>query len=273
VRHGEWRQRDSGVELSLGRESTSAIRATVEAALERLGGEGGWLDPDDVDRILRSAGLRTPTTIVAPTVEDAKRAAAEIAGPVVLKVISEDALHKSDVGGVLLGVEGDEQVASGFEQVTGVVPTHEGVLVQELIPGGHEVLVGMAQDPNFGPLVVFGLGGVYVELLKDVSFRLHPITDTDAGEMISETRSHKLLEGYRNNPEGDVEALQDALQAVSALIAVVPELQEMDLNPVKVLRPGEGVCVVDARMRVEPVPPERMPGMRDLPGVTTNRPV
>jgi acyl-CoA synthetase (NDP forming) len=122
-------------------------------------------------------------------------------------------------------------------------------------------------------MVVFGLGGVYVELLRDVSFRLHPITDVDAHEMITETRSFKLLEGYRNNPEGDVPALEEALQKVSALISVVPELVEMDLNPVKVLPPGNGVCVVDARMRIAPVAPGRMPAMRDLPGVTSNPPV
>ena len=165
------------------------------------------------------------------------------------------------------------EVTRGFDQVTGVVNSYEGVLVQEMIPGGHEVLVGMAQDPNFGPLVVFGLGGVYVELLKDVAFRLHPLTDVDAHEMIRETKGYQLLEGYRNHPEGDVLALEDALQRVSALISAVPELMEMDLNPVKVLPPGQGICVVDTRMKVQRVAPARMPQMRDLPGVTSNPPV
>jgi acetyltransferase len=210
---------------------------------------------------------------VAGSREEAVDRARSIEGPVVLKVISDDALHKSDVGGVLLGVEGDGAVAAGYDEVTKVVATHEGVLVQEMISGGHEVLIGMAQDPNFGPMVVFGLGGVYVELLKDVAFRLHPITDTDAHQMITETRSYKLLEGYRNNPEGDIAALEEALQRISALIDVFPELMEMDLNPVKVLPPGEGICVVDARMRVERVAPSRMPAMRDLPGVTGRPPV
>jgi acetyltransferase len=114
---------------------------------------------------------------------------------------------------------------------------------------------------------------VYVELLKDVAFRLHPITELDAREMIAETKSHQLLLGYRNTPEGDVPALEEALRQVSALIAAMPELMEMDLNPVKVLPPGEGVCVVDARMRIAAVPPARQPTMRDLPGVTSNPPV
>ena len=270
VRHGEWRARDPGVEMRLDDDSVTAIREVINSALSRLGGEGGWLDPNEIDECLRHAGLRTPRTRVATSLTDAQQAARDIGGPVVLKVISDDALHKSDLGGVVLGVVGDEDVSTAYERVTSVVPSYDGVVVQEMIEGGHEVLIGVAQDPNFGPLVVFGLGGVYVELLRDVSFRLHPITDTDAGEMITETRSHTLLEGYRNSPQGDVPALEEALQRVSALITVVPELMEMDLNPVKVLTPGDGVCVVDARMRVERVAPERMPAMRDLPGVTTN---
>ena len=270
VGHGAWRERDPGGEMKIEEGSATSIRKVIDTALNRMGEEGGWLDPDEIDKCLRLAGLRTPITRVARNAAEAQQAARDIGGPVVLKVISDDALHKSDVGGVLLGIDGDEAVSTGYDKVTSVVPSFQGVLVQEMIHGGHEVLIGVAQDPNFGPLVVFGLGGVFVELLKDVSFRLHPITDTDAREMITETRSHKLLEGYRNNPRGDIQALEEALQRVSALISVVPELMEMDLNPVKVLSPGEGVCVVDARMRVERVEPGRMPAMRDLAGVTTN---
>ncbi len=273
VRHGEWRERDEGEAMELDEETFDRIRDVIEPALQRLGPEGGWLEPAEVDRCLRHAGLRTPVTRVGTSVEEAKTIAAEIGGKVVLKVISEDALHKSDVGGVALDVEGDEEVEVAFAQVTSAVPTYEGVLVQEYVPGGHEVLIGMAHDPNFGPMVVFGLGGVYVELLKDVAFRLQPITDVDAGEMLRETQSFGLLEGYRSAPQGDVPALEEALQRVSALISVVPELMEMDLNPVKALAPGDGVVVVDARMRVEPISAARRPAMRDLPGVTSNPPV
>lgn len=273
VRHGEWRRRPAGDQVKLGERAVLTIRGVVDAALDRLGEDGGWLNPDEVDDCLTAAGLRIPATRVAVTRDEARAAAAEISGPVVLKVISQDALHKSDVGGVLLDIEGDREVNDAYDRVTGAVGSYDGVLVQEMIRGGHEVLVGMAQDPNFGPLVVFGLGGVYVELLKDVAFRLHPLTDVDAHEMIRQTKGHRLLEGYRNNPKGDVPALEEALQRVSALISVFPELVEMDLNPVKVLAPDEGICVVDARMRVERVAPAKMPAMRDLPGVTTNPPV
>jgi acetate---CoA ligase (ADP-forming) len=273
VRHGEWRERAEGETREIEEQSFDQIRDVVEPALQRLGPDGGWLDPEEVDRCLKLAGLRTPVTRVATTRDEAKVIAAEIGGKVVLKVISEDALHKSDVGGVALDIEGDEEVETAFDQVTAAVASYDGVLVQEYIPGGHEVLIGMAQDPNFGPMVVFGLGGVYVELLKDVAFRLQPITDVDAAEMVRETQSFPLLEGYRNAPEGDVSALETALQQVSTLVSAVPELMEMDLNPVKVLAPGEGVVVVDARMRVEPIPAGRRPAMRDLPGVTSNPPV
>jgi acetyl coenzyme A synthetase (ADP forming)-like protein len=272
VRHGEWRHRDPGEELELEDSDVQQLRHVVDGALKRLDDAGGWLDPEEVDGVLEAAGLRTPITRVAATVEEAKTLAAGIEGPVVIKVISESALHKSDVGGVILGVDGDDEVEEAFAKVTSVVEEYEGVLVQEYIEGGHEVLIGISQDPNFGPLVAYGLGGVYVELLKDVAFRIYPITDVDAAEMVQEPKGSRLLEGYRNNPKGDVEALENALQRVSALITEMPELVEMDLNPVKVLPPGEGIVVVDARMRVRPVPASRSRSLKDLPGVTTNPP-
>lgn len=269
VRHGRWRRRDPGQELELGEEASTEVRNVVSGALDRLGADGGWLDPEEVDRCLRAAGLRTPFSRVARDLEEAKLAASEAGGPIVMKVISEEALHKSDVGGVVLGVEGDREVEEAFAKVTGAVGRAEGVLVQEYVRGGHEVLIGVTLDPNFGPLVAFGLGGVYVELLKDIAFRIYPITDVDAAEMVRETKGYRLLEGYRNNPLGDVTALEDALRRVSALITEMPELTEMDLNPVKVLPPGQGICVVDARMRIEPVPARRTRTLKDLPAVKT----
>lgn len=272
VRHGRWRQRDPGEELELDDASVYEIRATTDRALKRFDEEGGWLDPEEINRVLAAADLRTPATHVARTVDEAKELAAGIEGPVVMKVISESALHKSDVGGVVLGIEGDAEVEAAYTKVTGVVDEFDGVLVQEYIPGGHEVLIGISQDPNFGPLVAYGLGGVYVELLKDVAFRIYPITDVDAAEMVEEPKGSKLLHGYRNNPKGDIEALQMALRRVSALITEMPELVEMDLNPVKVLEPGQGIVVVDARMRIRPVPAALSRSLKDLPGVTTNPP-
>jgi acetyl coenzyme A synthetase (ADP forming)-like protein len=269
VRHGEWRLRDPGVEARLDPPAEAEIRALVEAALSSVPEDGGWLDPDTVDLILEKTGFRVPRSRFVAVEDEAVKAAAELGGPVVLKVVSETALHKSDVGGVVLDVEGDDEVRQAFRQVTAAVGDVEGALVQEYLPGGHEALVGMTQDPNFGPLVVFGLGGIYVELLQDVAFRIHPLTDVDATEMTREIKGYRLLEGYRNEPAGDIAALEQALLRVSGLVSAVPELMEMDLNPVKVLEPGQGVVVVDARMKIRRVEPGRHPRMRDLPGVTS----
>jgi len=244
------------------------LRALVERALETMPAEGGWLDPDLVGAVLETVGLHVPRSSVVTSAKEAVKAAEELGGPVVLKVISESALHKSDVGGVALDVEGESRVKEAYKHVTQAVDDAKGVLLQEFVRGGHEVLIGMTQDPNFGPLVVFGLGGIYVELLQDVAFRIHPLTDVDASEMIRETKGFRLLQGFRNTAEGDVAELERALLRVSGLISIVPELMEMDLNPVKVLPPGEGVVVVDARIRIQPVPDARHPRMRDLPGVT-----
>ncbi len=267
--YGQWRRHDPGIEARLEPEATEEIRGVVDRALERLGRSGGWLESDEVEGILGAAGIRFPRSLVVPTADAARRAAEELGGPLVVKVISPSALHKSDVGGVILGVAGPAETAEAFVSVTSAVPDPQGALVQEFVAGGHEVLIGMTQDPNFGPLVAFGLGGVYVELLKDVAFRIHPLTDVDAIEMIRETKGHKLLEGYRNQPLGDVTALEEALLRVSGMITALPELVEMDLNPVKVLEPGDGVVVVDARMRIEPV---STTGVRDLPAVASRVP-
>jgi len=180
-------------------------------------------------------------------------------------VISPSAVHKSDVGGVVLNITGDEEVAAAYERVTSAVPDPEGVLVQEFVSGGHEILIGMVEDPNFGPLIVFGLGGVFVELIGDVAFRIHPLTDVDAREMIADVKSARLLEGYRGGEPGDIEAVVDALLRISALIEDLPEVFEMDLNPIKVGTPGSGVRVVDARIRVRPVPGSWIPSRTDLP--------
>jgi acyl-CoA synthetase (NDP forming) len=124
----------------------------------------------------------------------------------------------------------------------------EGVLVQKMIRGGTEVLVGMTHDPFFGPLIAFGLGGIHVEILGDVCFRVTPLTDRDAGEMVRGIRGYRLFEGYRGHPAADVAALEDLLLRVSRLVEEVPEIHELDLNPVFALPPGQGCQIVDARI-------------------------
>lgn len=267
VRYADWRRRDPGTIALFDDLRPDDARETVGAALDRMGDGGGWLEPDEVSRVIQAFGLRVPATRVADTEDDAVRVAAEIGGPVVLKVNSKSALHKSDVGGVLLDIEGEAEVREAYRTVTGAVPDPEGVVVQNFVPEGHEVLIGSTEDPDFGALVGFGLGGITVELLGDVAFRIHPLTDVDAAEMVRSIRGFPMLEGFRNMPVGDVAALEEALQRVSAMITALPEISEMDLNPVKVLGPGQGVVVVDFRMRVERLDPDEAPELIDLPSV------
>ena len=269
AKYAEWRERPLGAEASFDDVDAPAIRATIESALVRLGADGGWLDPIEVDSILGSLGLTIPKGGVVTSVEEAVSMAAGIGGPAVLKVISPSALHKSDVGGIVLNVEGETAVIEAYEQVASSVPDPEGVLVQEMVDGGHEVLVGMTTDPNFGPLIVFGLGGVFVELLGDVAFRIHPLSDLDAAEMVREIKTAQLLQGFRGLPEGDLAAVEETLLRVSQLVEIVPELEEMDLNPVLVLEPGSGAVAVDARMRIEPRTEGWSPELVDLPAVIT----
>ncbi len=262
VEHEQWRQKDEGAIVELDGIAAGEARAIVEAAIARDG--AGWLDPDEVEAVLGAYGLSMPKSVVVDTVGAAVAAADELEGPVVLKVISDSALHKSDVGGVVLNIEGEEAVRDAFAAVTSAVDDVQGVLVQQYVEGGHEVLIGMTEDPNFGPLIVFGLGGVFVELIGDVAFRIHPLTDLDAAEMINEVKSAQLLAGYRGGAAGDVPAVREALLRVSALVAELPEIVEMDMNPVKVAEPGSGLSVVDARIKVRPVVGAWLPSRRDV---------
>jgi len=250
VDYAEWRRRPVGSIVRFDDIDVPRAGAIVKQALLRLGEDGGWLGTDEVEGLLSSYGLRLPESGVASTADEAVAIAAGFPGAAVLKVIAPSAVHKSDVGGVVLDVSGEEELRRAFAQVTSAVPDAEGALVQEFVAGGHEVLIGVTQDPTFGPLIVFGLGGVFVELIGDVAFRIHPITDLDAVEMISEVKSSRLLEGYRGGEAGDLDAVRQALLRVSALVEDLPEIAEMDLNPVKVSGPGRGLTVVDARIRI-----------------------
>ncbi len=265
VRHGEWLARDPGTVPDLAGVDPGRASATIERSLTRM--DGGWLDPGEVTDLLDSFGIRVPSEATVTSEDGAVAAAAAIGGAVALKVQAPSALHKSDVGGVVLDVEGEEAVRAAYRRVMSVVDDAHGVLVQEMVVGGHEVLIGVTEDPNFGPMLVYGLGGIMVELLADVTFKLHPITDVDAAEMTSGIRGARLLEGYRNLPLGDVAAVRDLLLRVSAMVAACPEIAEMDLNPVKVLEPGRGAIVVDARIRVERPDPGTAVELADLPAV------
>jgi acyl-CoA synthetase (NDP forming) len=212
------------------------------------------LDAVEASPLLEAYGIPTPPQFLATSPYDAVRFATEIGYPVVLKLISPDILHKTDIGGVLLNIKDEKAVNAGFEKlVTRASAVHpgahvRGVQVQQMIAGGQEVIIGIKRDPTFGPLVMFGLGGVYVEALADVSFRLAPLTAADAWEMLGEVRSARLLTGLRGAPAADRAALVDAIVCVGQLAADHPEIVELDINPLLVLPEGRGVIALDARI-------------------------
>jgi acetyl coenzyme A synthetase (ADP forming)-like protein len=257
-RYGRWRARPAGAALRLDNAAREAVRAVVERAMAGRS-EPFWLEAGDTESVLRAAGIPLAAGQVVAAGE-AVAAAPRLGFPLVAKAVSRTLLHKSDAGGVILGLKTAEEVAEAVQtlrdRMTKAGHALEGILLQRQVSGGLEALVGVVGDPTFGPLVVCGLGGVQVELLRDASFRMPPVSDLDAREMIDRLRLKALFDGYRGSAPGDRPALETLIQRVSALVEALPELRELDLNPVKVLRPGEGVMIVDARLRVGPATPE-----------------
>jgi len=204
--------------------------------------------------VLECYGFTIPQSRLAKTPEEAIEIAGEIGYPVVMKVASPDILHKTDVGGVKLNLRSPDDVRDAFDLIVyragRYVPGARiwGCQVQQMVLGGREVLVGMSRDPQFGPLVAFGLGGIYVEALKDVTFRVAPFSPQEADEMIREIRSYRLLEGIRGEPPADHEAMVDALLRISQLVTDFPEIVELDINPLMVFEKGRGAMAIDMRL-------------------------
>jgi|APFre7841882654_1041346.scaffolds.fasta_scaffold149674_1 acyl-CoA synthetase (NDP forming) len=185
--------------------------------------------------------------------EDAAVTAAEKIGyPIVLKIVSPQVLHKSDAGGVIVGVTDEKGIREGYQKIISNikknVPTAviEGILVQEMAPKGTEIIIGSTVDPTFGPTIMFGLGGIFVEILKDVSFRLAPITKDDAWEMLDEIKAKKMLDGPRGTAKADKETIVNTLLSVSKMLMECPEIKELDMNPILVYE--KGARAVDARV-------------------------
>ncbi|MBL7183720.1 MAG: acetate--CoA ligase family protein [Anaerolineae bacterium] len=204
--------------------------------------------------IMQAYGIRIPASKLASTAEEAVEFAEEIGYPVVMKITSPDILHKTDIGGIKLGLADATDVRDAFDllvyRATRYMPDAEiwGCLVQEMVRGGKEVIVGMNLDPQFGPLMMFGLGGIYVEALKDVAFRIAPFSRQEAEEMIAEIRAYSLLKGVRGERPSDIEAIVDTLLRLSQLVTDFPEVMEMDINPLIVFEVGRGVVGVDMRL-------------------------
>ena len=234
-----------------------SARKTVELALNKSGNKPVWLTAAEAYELLNSYGIRQAKMSVARTEDEAASVAARLNFPVAVKLDSSTLVHKTDVGGVILGLNSPDEVRQAFNELSskltelGRQNEMAGVVVQEMVKGGMETIAGVTQDPSFGPLIMFGSGGIYTELLKDVSLRLNPLTDLDAEEMIKSIKMAKLFEGYRGAPPSDVKALQEMLLRLSAMVEDIPQIEELDFNPVMVMPKGEGYLVIDAKILVK----------------------
>jgi acetyl coenzyme A synthetase (ADP forming)-like protein len=204
--------------------------------------------------VIEAYGLHVPAARLAHTPDEAVKLAGEIGYPVVMKIASPDILHKSDIGAVKVGLGKPADVRDAFELIDYRARRHNpnadiwGVLVQQMIVGGKEVIIGMSRDPQFGPLLMFGLGGIYVEVMKDVVFRIAPIDRVEAREMVESIRSFPLLKGVRGEAPADVDAVVETILRISQLVTDFPEIVELDVNPLIVREAGQGATVLDARM-------------------------
>jgi len=246
VDYAIWRQRPAGTVPRLDGIDSGAARRVIDASLAR---GGGWLTPLEAQEILVAGGIAVARADLASNEDEAVRAAQDIGFPVALKAVGPSIVHKTESGGVRLGLTDADGVRIAVRELQARLgATLTGVLVQAVVPGGVEILIGGLQDPIFGPLVVCGSGGVLVDLIADSVFRLHPLTDVDALEMVRTMKGAALLRGHRGAAPADEAALRDALLRLSALMELCPEMQELDVNPIKVLTAG--VRAVDVRVRV-----------------------
>jgi acetyltransferase len=228
----------------------------VQSVFEKVRSDGRLSIGDAEARaILQAYGLKTPKSKVAATPNEAIEIASQIGYPLVLKIASPDILHKTDIGGVKIGLSNSEELRDAFElmvyRAERYVPDALiwGCQVQEMAPpGGLEILVGMNRDPQFGPLVTFGLGGIYVEVLKDVTFRVAPFTIRDAEMMLGEIRTRALLDGVRGKPPVDKAAIVDTLLRMGQLVQEFPEIIEFDINPLIAYSEGQGAIAIDMRL-------------------------
>ncbi|MHA1862358.1 MAG: acetate--CoA ligase family protein [Candidatus Thorarchaeota archaeon] len=211
--------------------------------------------------IMKAYGIPIPAYDTAVTADEAVEKSKAIGFPVVLKILSKDVLHKSDAGGVKINLKTEEEVRKAFNEIMdnaknfgkekGIdVDLSRGVFISDFADMGTEIIVGVTKDPQFGHALMAGLGGIFVEVLKDVSFRLIPFTENDAREMLKELKAYKILEGIRGEPPRDIDSLVNVMLAVSKMIAENPEITELDCNPTFVYEKGKGTLVVDARILI-----------------------
>ncbi len=251
--YGAWRARPPGHIHDFSDVETDEARALIQTYLHRSP-NGGWLPPDKAAALLARYGIRLTELTPVSSADEAVRVAAGVGGPVVLKADVPGLLHKTDAGAVQLDLRTELEIRRAWRLLTSKFgPRLRQVLLQPMISGGTEVIIGVAQEPTFGPLIIFGLGGVATDVLADHTARLAPLTDTDAYELIHSIRSAPLLLGHRGSPAADLAALQETLLRISRLADDLPEIAELDLNPV--IARQDGVFAVDVRIRLTPAKP------------------
>jgi acyl-CoA synthetase (NDP forming) len=246
--YGEWLRKPDAAPAGSTGIDRDAAKAIVTRALA-LG--GGWLEPLAAQELLQTCGINCADARTARSADQAARAAVDIGFPVALKALGETLLHKTEAGGVRLGLVNEQAVREAHKDLALRLGQRlDGVLVQRMVTGGIEMVAGALNDPSFGPVVMAGTGGIFVELIADTVFRMAPLTDVDAGEMIEEMKGRVLLRGYRGAPRADEAALRGVLVTISQLVDACPEILEMDINPLIVS--ARGAVAADVRIRVGP---------------------
>jgi acetate---CoA ligase (ADP-forming) len=257
VEYGELRRKPRGIIPKIKDIRKAKARKLIDTVIKNSTERPLWLSAGEISELLACYGVYQTEVVAANTPSEAKAAAKKLGFPVAVKLASSKITHKTDVGGVVLNVASEKEVEEAYTAIKknleklGREQDMSGVTVQKMLSSGIETIIGVTQDPSFGSLMMFGSGGIYAELIKDVTMKLHPITDLDAIEMVSSLKMSKLFEGYRGSPPSDVKALQDLLLRVSAMVEDVPEITELDLNPVNVMPAGEGYRVIDARIMLK----------------------
>jgi acetyl coenzyme A synthetase (ADP forming)-like protein len=262
ARYARWRTTPPGAMPELAGCDVDAARAVVARHLTTEPG-GGWLPPGDVTEVLAAVGVPVVRDREVGTADEAAAAATDLGYPVALKAAGAEIVHKSDIGGVALDLGSADEVLAAYRAMSDRIGgAMTGAQVQQMAAPGVETIVGVVQDHLFGPLVLFGMGGTATELLGDRSFRVLPVTDADAAELVRSLRSSPLLFGYRGAPPAATDQLEELVQRIGRLAAAVPEMAELDVNPV-IVSPT-GAIAVDARLLVRPVAPGPPPGLRRL---------
>jgi len=206
----------------------------------------------EAKELLREYGIPVPAFKLIKSEEEISGLAKEMNFPIAMKIVSSDIIHKTDAGGVKVDIKTEKEARIAYQEIIFEAKKYNkrakisGVIVYPMVPQGTEIIIGIMQDPHFGPVIMFGLGGIFVEVLKDISFRVLPIEERDAEEMISEIKGYKILKGIRGEAPKDIQAIKDLLLKISQLTLENPEISEIDLNPVFLF--GKGLQVVDARM-------------------------